>query len=237
MRRIFFTLLLGIATLLPALAGPRSLPPAFTAVYTVKKAGLTLGDVKISLRYDNDRYRYHKETRSRGLLALFRRDVINETSEGRVEDGRLTMDRYRYVRDDGKRRLRNTIRLLEGDRIVERYKEKDYDYQVPANTLDRASVEIALMRDAGLDRERFGYDIAERGRSKRLEFQRVGKRRVDTPAGRFDCVEYRVERHSRKRSTSLCLAPELNYLPVTITHVEKGTSFTMFLKAYHPIDG
>ncbi len=233
MKRIFTIVLLTLIPLAPAIASQQTLPPAFDAVYTVKKAGLTLGDVKISLQYGNSRYRYHKETRSRGLLALFRKDVINETSEGRLDDDRLTMDRYSYIHDNGKRTRRDTIQLVEPNRIVEHYKGRKYDYYVPDNTLDRASVEIALMRDARLDSESFAYHIAERGRAKQLEFLRIGKRRVKTSAGPFDCIEYRVNRSSSKRSTTLCLAPELDYLPVSVTHVEKGTSFTMWLKAYH----
>ena len=209
-----------------------ALPPAFTAIYTVKKAGLTLGDVTISLRYDNGRYRYHKKTRSRGLLALFRKDVINETSEGRIDGDRLTMDRYTYVHETGKRTMRHTIRLVAPNRIEERYKGKEYSYRVPDNTLDRASSEIALMRDARLDRPRLVYNIAERGRAKELEFIRVGERERNTAAGRFACSEYRVNHNSKKRSTTLCVAPKLDYLPVTVTHVEKGTSFTMWLKEY-----
>ncbi len=238
MKRIFFLLLL-LLTATPMTAMPANsfgdLPPAFTAVYTVKKAGLTLGDVNISLHYDNQRYRYHKQTHSRGLLALFRKDVIDETSEGKIEHGRLTMERYAYRHDNGRRSKENTIRLVAPGRIHERYKNKEYDYSVPANTLDRASVEIALMRDARHGSKRLSYTIAERGRSKTLEFLRVGQRSdMKTPAGSYACTEYRVTHRNKKRSTTLCVAPELNYLPVTITHVEKGTSFTMRLKAYQP---
>ncbi len=238
MKRIFFiSLLLPATWFATAMADSThgDLPPAFTAVYTVKKAGLTLGDVNISLRYDNQRYRYHKQTHSRGLLALFRKDVIDETSEGKIENGRLTMERYAYRHDNGRTRKENTIQLVSPGRIHERYKNKTYDYRVPPNTLDRASVEIALMRDARHGSEKLTYTIAERGRSKTLEFLRVGQHAsMKTPAGNFTCTEYRVNRQSSKRSTTLCVAPELDYLPVTITHVEKGTSFTMRLKTYQP---
>ena len=237
MKRTFILPLLVLLTLPPNSMGAAhdlTLPPAFTAIYTVKKAGLTLGDVTISLRYDNGRYRYHKKTRSRGLLALFRKDVINETSEGRIDDGRLTMDRYTYVHETGKRTMRHTVRLVAPNRIEEHYKGKEYRYRVPDNTLDRAASEIALMRDARLDKPQLAYNIAERGRAKKLEFIRLGERERNTAAGRFDCREYRVNHNSKKRSTTLCIAPKLDYLPVTVTHVEKGTSFTMWLKEYHP---
>ncbi len=222
-------LLLGL--LLPATV-QAGLPPAFSATYTVSKAGLTLGNVKISLRYDNGRYLYQKETVSKGLLALFRKDIITEISEGRMDDDELTMDKYHYLHQNGRKSRENTIRLVAPNMVAEHYKGKDFRYKVPEHSLDRASVEIALMRDASSKAKILQYPVVEKGRVKPLEFVFLGETTKTTPAGKFGCIEYRVAHQSSKRSTTLCVAPSLDYLPVTVTHVEKGTSFTMHLKQY-----
>ena len=209
-----------------------ALPPPFEATYKVSKAGITLGNVDISLRYDNGRYLYRKKTISKGLLALFRHDVITETSEGQTDGNQLTMDKYRYLHKNGRKSREDSITLIESNKVRERFKGKDLSYRVPDHALDRASVEIALIRDAPSGKASLSYDVVEKGRSRTLLFKRTSKKTVTTPAGSFECIEYKVRHNSNKRSTILCLAPSLDYLPDAATHVEKGTSLTMRLKKY-----
>lgn len=223
-------LLLLLCLPLAAAAAPHR-PPPFEATYRIAVSGLTVGQVRITLRYDGDRFEYAKRTVSKGLAALFRDDVITEVSRGRVVDGRFVLEDYRYEqRRKGKSRVEE-LRLRDG-RAEGHYKGRDYVLDVPPGTLDRSSVELALMRDAGPERATLSYPVVERGKFKTLRFTLQGEEDMSVPAGEFSCLSYHVKRQSKKRDTTLCLAPALHNLPLHARHIEKGTRIDMTLRRY-----
>lgn len=211
----------------------QELPPAFEAIYKVEKAGMTLGEVTISLTYNGDKYEYRKFTKTKGLLSLFRKDKISEVSTGHFNNGVIEAERYEYRHERGNK-VRSSILAFMGDgRVTGAYKNKPFEVMTSTKLLDRASVELALMRDVGptsLD-----YDIIDRGKQSNYLFEYVGKRTVKAPAGDYECVEYRVQRKSKERSTALCLAPQLHNLPIYAEHEEKGTTMDMHLLSYRAL--
>ncbi len=229
MPRILLTLLL--LALLPPGAAAAPPVPAFEATYRIAVSGLTVGEVRVTLRYAGDRFTYAKRTVSKGLAALFRDDVITEVSHGRVVDGRFVLQDYRY---EQRRKGKSRVEALEwrDGQVVGHYKGRHYRLAVPPGTLDRSSVELALMRDAGAGVQTLSYPVVERGKFKTLRFALQGSDTLSLPAGDFTCLRYHVQRHSHKRDTTLCVAPALHNLPVHARHIEKGTRIDMTLRRY-----
>lgn len=209
-----------------------ALPPAFEAVYRARKAGMTLGEVTVTLNYESDQYLYEKQTVTKGLLSVFRKDVITERSIGQIHGDEIRLTSYDYHLDRGKKSRKTSVRI-HADKAGGLHRGREYELKIPAGTLDRASIELALMRDAAVNPARsLTYSVVDKGALKTYRFEPAGNREIKVPAGKFKCLEYRRGRKSDKRATSLCLAPEADYLPVYATHSEKGTEFFMELVSY-----
>ncbi len=226
-RLALVVLLLAFQT--PSVAG--DLPPPFRAVYRVELAGLSLGEVVISLEYANGRYVYRKSTRTRGILSFFRNDTIEEVSRGMVRGNRIYPRSYRYeYRKRGKLR-RSEIQFGPSGKVTGNEHGRDFELDAPKEVYDRASVELALMRDSGA--KSLAYEVVEKGKLMHYRFKAVGGRKMKLPVGLVDCREYEVVRSTTRRSTSMCLADGGRYasLPVWATHNEKGSSLKMALES------
>ncbi len=209
-----------------------ALPPAFEAIYRVRKAGMTLGEVTVTLNYEKGHFRYEKRTITKGLLSLFRKDVITEKSLGVIHGDEIRLTDYDYHLDRGKKSRRTSIRIY-GNKAIGQYRNQDYELSIPEGTLDRASIELALIRDAMESPSTLlSYSVIDKAELKTYQFKPTKSRRVKVPAGKFKCQEYRRERATDKRSTSLCLARKADYLPVYATHTENGTAFFVELVRY-----
>ncbi len=230
MYRIRMLLLGGLMALLGQPVFGAELPPSFEAVYRVNVAGLPLGEVVISLDYLEGRYVYRKFTQTRGLMSWFRNDTIEEISKGEVDGNRIRSQFYLYEYKKRGKVKRSTVKFPRVGEAVAQRRGKTYVLKTPAATYDRASVELALMRDAGADV--LEYSVVEKGKLVDYRFKSLGEKVLDLPAGLFHCQEYEVVRSHSNRSTSMCLASEVANLPVWATHNEKGTTLKMSLVRY-----
>ena len=140
---------------------------------------------------------------------------------------------YQYQLKRGDKNRTDSFKFESPEKVNGIYKNQPFSLDVPQGTLDRSSIELALMQDAKPAAETLNYSVISKDKLITYNFKYEGKQTVETPAGEFQCLNYKRVRSSGKRSTTLCLAPELNNLPVKITHDEKGTEFYMVLKSYN----
>lgn len=204
----------------------------FTATYEAIKFDLVLGEIKVSLQPEGKHFIYSKESTTKGLVALFRNEQVKEQSTLVLSKKGLRVLDYQYDLKRGDDSRIDSFTFESPEKVKGIYKNQSFSLDVPQGTLDRSSIEVALMRDAKPDAATLSYNAIEKDRLKTYSFQFQGEKTVETPAGKFQCLSYKVVRSSGKRSTTLCLAPELDNLPVKITHDEKGTEFYMVLKSY-----
>jgi len=217
--------LLAFVLALPVVAG--ELPPAFDARYRVELGGMTLGEVTITLQYENGEYHYRKKTKTKGLVSIFRRDTITESSTGKIEANDIVVSSYRFLHKKRKKPKESTVDFSLAGLASGVHKGQPYSINVPDHVFDRASVELALMRDSGA--KALTYHVVQKGRLAHYSFRLQGEKNYVLPAGEFSCEEYQVERSNAKRRTTICLSDELNNLPVRATHDEKGKIVTMSL--------
>ncbi|CAA6812402.1 MAG: Unknown protein, partial [uncultured Thiotrichaceae bacterium] len=59
-----------------------------------------------------------------------------------------------------------------------------------------------------------------------------GKEMLSLPAGQYNCEKIRMIRDNGKRTTTIWLAPELDFVPVKISHNEEGSVIETQLKSY-----
>ena len=66
------------------------------------------------------------------------------------------------------------------------------------------------------------------------KFHVIGKERMNIDSGSYDTVKIEVVRDNKKRQTFFWMAPDLAYLPVRLTHFEKGSKqLDIKLLKYH----
>lgn len=228
--QLFKKISLSLATTLLLLGqSVYAMPQALNANYSVYKGAMNLGDMNLSLRYSGHQFHYYKDTTATGFAALITKAKIIEKVDGSFRGNHLSPTKYYFQQSTRKNsRIENT--RFARNHAQGTYKNKKFNLKLPAGTIDRASLEIALANDIATRKPRLNYNVMERGELKKYVFARQGEEKLTTPAGSFTTTKVKVVRAGNKRSTLFWLAKELDYMPVKIIHREKDDVITTIIK-------
>jgi len=232
-RSTLLLLVLGLAWACPAPADGSLAVPAFEARYRVSAAGFPVGVMERQFeRLADGRFRFRSVTRASGLAKLFRRERVEESSEGVATDSDgLRPDRYRYVRSGDKPKTVEIDFDWTIPRVVNTVNDNSWNLDVPPGTTDRLVYQLLIMRDvaAGIG-ARLDYPVADGGKLKTYRFEATGSEAVEVPLGRFESV--RLERRYDRPDTwaTVWVAPALHHLPVRVDHHEKGITTRVTLE-------
>lgn len=206
----------------------------YEASYTVRKFGMK-ATINTTVSVNGDLVVYTKQTRPKGLAKVLLKEAT-ETSVFKVSDTGLTVQKYEYTmlsKDESRNEsfmLNPATQTIDGNS-----RGKTFSLPAKDNLIDRASMEIMLMLDAG-KRTNLEYQVVERARVKEYKFDYLGQQDIRTAGSSFTCDVYKVTRSSGKRSTSLCMAEALGFIPAMVTHNENGTELKMMLKNQTLVD-
>jgi len=236
---VFLSLFLSFSLLFSnqVLAQANGLPDAFKADYSVARGGLTLGNLRASLKYSGNNYEYQKYTKATGVAALLTGIKITENTNGQLSGAQVIPKSYLF-NQSRRKKSRIDKAQFSGRSAVGSYKNKPYKVNMPIGTQDRASLEIVLARDIGNNKPQLQYHVVERGKIKKYKFKKMGVEQIQTPAGTFDAIKVQVVREGKKkkkRETVFWLAEKIDFLPVKIMHTEKGEVITTVIKKYQKI--
>lgn len=216
--------------------------PDFEANYRVEVNGIQAGELIQSLSSEaGDMRRFHTRTRARGVFALFRSDVIEESSLWSYHDGHIRPYLYRYSRTGGKKdkQLRLDFDWTANQVHIDD-EEYPWDLKLQPGTLDKMVYQLQIMHDLAEDTTQLKYLIAEGGMLKTYVIHVEGVETIRTPLGDIEAIKLTRERDADSgRQTTLWCAPELNYLPIKLEHIEKDDSrFTAVLRQLNgfPLD-
>ncbi len=218
-----------------AIAQPAALPDAFKADYLVARGGMTLGNLHASLKYSGNNYQYKKFTKATGLAALLTGIKITENTNGQISGLQIIPKNYLF-NQSRRKKSRIDKAQFSGRSAVGSYKNVPYKIIMPHGAQDRASLELVLARDIAQNKSRLQYNVVERGKIKKYDFQKMGVEQIKTPAGTFSATKVKVIREGKKRETVFWLAEKIDYLPVKIKHTEKGEVISTMLKRYQKLD-
>ena len=222
-------LLLFISTIAFSLTA-YALPAAFNATYSVSKGGLTLGEMKTSLSYQGNNYRYFKSSKSTGLVSWLSGDKITENTQGIFKGNLLEPNSYLYHHKSKRKDRKDQLRFINRQLVKGAYKGKAYEVKIPNGTIDRASLELALARDVAAKKKNLSYSVIERGKLKNYHLHRQGTEKIEVDDKEYQAIKLVVARKGSERKTTFWLAKELDYMPVKINHIEKGDSIVTKLK-------
>lgn len=217
-------LLLFLSGLLTATARADVVP--FTAVYDLSIGMLKLGEMRRELRLEGDgHYVFESRMQTSGLAALLHPDRVNETSRGRVIDGRYTPDHYAYDNSRKKRRYE-----LVFDRVAGRVRRGDgaSDWSAPLGDalFDKLIYQAQLMQDMHGIGDSVSYGIADKDKLKTYLIRVQGREDIDTPHGRYTTVRLDRSTDDARRRTTVWCAQALGWLPVRVDYQDKDGTVT-----------
>lgn len=214
--------------------------PDFIAKYTINLAGIEAGELTRSLETQADGYRlFRSETQAKGIFAIFKPELVIETSLWQRVNERIQPSKYSYTKQGGRK---DKFMYLDFDWDKHRLhiddKKRPWSLKLKPKTMDKLVYQIALMTDLAADKKTFSYHIADGGKLKTYNITYLGTETISTPLGEITALKLTRERDRPKdRKTTLWCAPDLNYLPVKLEHIEKdGTVFTASLHELRGID-
>ena len=174
------------------------------------------------------KYVFESRTETRGLVALFSKDQVVETSRGKLEGTRFVPERYDYVRTGSKRDYSLQFDYASG--TVRRDDQANaWSAEMPAKLLDKLVYQAQLMVDLADAPVSLDYNIADKSKLKIYFIENLGSETVDTVAGRFSTIKMQRSKPDSKYRTTVWCARELGWLPVKVEYVDKKGRMTTAL--------
>lgn len=205
------------------------LPTPFEADYSVYRKGAKVA--KMQRRFnqlENGHYFYRSETRTTGLVSLFRKDHIVEETTWKLSEEELFPSHYLYRHTGGKKDRHVEVNFdWRENTITNSINGASWQMPTQARIMDKLLYQLAIMQDLKSGRIPLSYTIADGGKIKPYHFEILGEERIKTDLGEFNTIKlFRHKPNSRRQSTLWC-AKELHYLPVRLENIEKDGAKTV----------
>ncbi|QQX78435.1 DUF3108 domain-containing protein [Shewanella sp. KX20019] len=193
-----------------------------TAEYQVNYGSIELGRARYILAAAGGnafKYRFDSDV---SLLILS--DQRHIRSEFTLEDKQLIPMRYSVERTGTGPNFREQIAFAKGQNVVHsRYKDERAKFPYDAELFDPLMVQLQFRLDMAANKEELHYTMVKEGEIDDYGFKIVGKERVNIDSGSYQTLKFEVVRDSTKRQTFFWMSPKLSYLPIRLTHFEKGS--------------
>jgi len=213
-----------------ASADPIDLKP-FRATYAAEWKGMTAGGSTLELRSAGpDTYTYSSVSRARGIFRMAFSEELTQISTFRVTDGRIVPLTFRG--SDEKERPIDLTFDWDKMRVTGVAKEKPVDLELPAETQDPMSLQIALLHDLATGKLKGSVWMVDSDKLKDYELHQEGNARIETAMGALDTIVYTSRRPNSDRVTRTWVAPALGYLPVKAERMRgKKLEFTLLIES------
>lgn len=211
-----------------------SLPADFDVAYKLNKFGMDAAKANVSLKKQQDgSWIYHSQTRTSGLISIFRKDVIIEETVLKAFGQDIKPTRYQYIHQ-GSKKNRNRSIIFDWDEKLARCDVSGNQTTLNINndTIDSFSLQLKIMSDLKSGHRDLHYSILKKGEIDDYQFEIMGEETVATNAGDYSTLQLKRSRHNSKRTTIMWVAPVLDYLPVKMTHIESdGSEFSLIMES------
>lgn len=222
--RLITILLCWFAT--SALANPSI--EEYTAVYALKRGSMKAGEATFVLKRNEDgTFLYESVTRATGLVALFRDDVITESSRLELVDGALRPVHYLYQHENtNKNRNQEIIFDWERQTAESNNRGAESELELESNSVDRASLPVILRYAILSDNMPRKYVMLDHGKRKNYKMEIEPGSVVKTKAGKFETVLATRRVGANDQQLRIWFATEKDYLPVRIENEDPGGEVT-----------
>jgi len=222
-------LLLAAATALDAAAASNLKP--MSATYAVLRDGKAVGDATYTLHANADgSWTLLSVTKgSAGMARLVGLDV-REESTFRWLDGKPEGLHYDYHQDAAIKHKERRIDFDWSEKQAHvRDNGKNFAYAIPAGTIDRSTVAIALGMALAGGASSATLPVAAKERVEQQRYETRGAEQLQVPAGSFQAI--RVERTDASGKARSWYAPTVMAMPLRVEQTQgDGSTVVMELK-------
>lgn len=215
------------------------LPPLHQSVYSVKKFGATLGEMRNEFRREQGQLQYSSSLEARGLASLFISDPITELSQLRqTENGALQQLGY-TLNNPQKKRKNESISFswsTAGTATIKAsYRNKVETFHSESDTFSRQLLPLLMSRDLLQNRQRKSnqFQIIEKARLEHYSYQQLNEETLRYNGENLSTLKFRIDKQDSDSYSYVWLAEATDYLPLKIDQY-KGDDLqaSMLLKHY-----
>ncbi len=206
-------------------------PALFEADYSIRIKGAQIAKMtrRFSQKGDGE-YQYHSETNTTGLVSLFRKDHIIETSNWQLQAHKLVPMDYYYDHSGGKKDRKVSISFdWENNLITSSIDGSSWKMPTSPNIMDKLLYQLAIMYDLKAGKKSLQYTIADGGKTKIYNFEYIGEETIGTPLGKLKTVKLQRHKPNSRRKSTLWCAKDLEYLPIKVENIERDGKITVAL--------
>lgn len=204
----------------------------FSAVYSVKKSGLSLGNAYFSLKNLGDNHwEYASYIKPSGLATLISNDRVKESSMVEVVGNTIRPVYYTYEHT-GDKPESASITFNWFKRIAQvNYNGQASSHALSGKEQDHYSLVLNLMRMASSGLASQNMTVIN-NEVKQYTYTSQGSETVKTPLQKFNATKI-VQSGTGSRSLHYWLSPEVNFVPVKIEQHKRGKkNLEMTLKSF-----
>ncbi len=196
----------------------------FYVEYIVGNNLINAGVAKLSLKSQGDEWVYSLVTEPSGIFRLTGKGRIHEVSIINVSQEQFIPKSYSYKQAGGKKQ-KNIDALFnwKDQELKIKRKGEEETEQLTDPILDRLSVTLAVMEQVRKGFSSAEMQVLDAGKIKTMRFVNEGMQKVETKLGTFNAVVVRRIREGSSRETLTWFAPELNFVPVQIEQLKRGS--------------
>ncbi|WP_338588779.1 DUF3108 domain-containing protein [Shewanella khirikhana] len=223
MRKFLLSLalpLLSASALSISAYAQNSLSP-FEADYKVLYGDIGLGKAHFSLPAPEGNYYQYNFTSE--LSLLFLSDERSIKSKFRRTDHGLEPMVFIHQRTGTGSDFSEQVAFLKDKSIVRsNYKGEHVELPFENKLYDTMMVQLQFRQDLIDGKEALEYHMVKDNEIDDYSFKRMGEEVLNIDGTEYRTLRLEVIRDSKKRKTVVWMAPDLAYLPVRMTHFEKG---------------
>lgn len=193
----------------------------FSADYALKKKGMTIGKIRLSLAREDDRWRFETYAEAAGLAAMLSNDTVTESTLLTMDKDGIQPLHYQYLRSGGKDE-KNLQTEFDWEKAAANVtgQGKTTSVELKDNTLNEHAVMLALIMALKSGFTEKTYTVLDETKTEPQTYTNAGEEKIKVPAGEFDTVK--VVRKHGSRETVSWYSPMLNYLPIKIQSFKDG---------------
>jgi len=194
---------------------------SFTAVYSLARNGVELGQVTDKFRRAGERYSLVSESRATGPLKFVLSGTNRLESQGMISNSSLAPTLYRRLRSDNPKKTDQVEFDWKAMLLTLRHNNLVRQETLSPGTQDNLSQLYLFLYLPSLP-EKLAVPVANGKNVDIYRYNQYPAPALTTPAGTFNVVEYRRDAASEEKAISVWISRDLPHLPIQIRVVEDG---------------
>ena len=228
--------LLYLLCYVPFSHASNEVPGFFEVKYTLYSDGTEVGLMERQFfKQDDGSYKFRSESRTTGLIALFKKVHILEESNWDFVDANFKPLLYTYQHTKNKKNRQVEISFdWSKQQIINKVNDSTWHMQTETGILDKLLYQLTIMSDLKAGNIPESYTIADGGKIKHYLFKHLADEEIETPLGKFKTIKLARHKPNNKQETLLWCAYDLDFLPVKVINTEKdGRLSTAIIESLH----